>query len=136
MRRIATAATLIAASLLAGAATAETPVQAPGQTVIDPSATSFTGWVKVSGREFQLYAREQQLDAPFARPCVSGALPRDLQRSSADLSGTQVTFTGRAVPWSSRGDAAVLMYEGSRISNDCGGDYVIQADSVRVLRGG
>jgi hypothetical protein len=140
MIRTAFSAALIAASLCAGIATAQTSSQSsshtPSQTVVDPSATTFTGWVKVSGREFQLYSRQQQLNAPFARPCVSGALPRDLQRSSQDLAGTQVTFTGRAVPWASRGDAAVLMYEGSRISNDCGGEFVIQADSVRVLRGG
>lgn len=131
MIRTAFSAVLIAAALSAGAVAAQAPVQ-----TIDPAATTFTGWVKVTGREFQLYSRQQQLEVPFARPCVSGALPRDLQRSAQDLTGTQVTFTGRAVPWSSRGDAPVLMYEGSRISNDCGGDYVIQADSVRVLRGG
>ena len=74
----------------------------------DPSATTFSGWIRVSEGEFQLYGQQRQLAEPFARPCVSGALPRDLQRSAHDLSGTLVTLTGRAVAWDSRNHAQVL----------------------------
>ncbi|QTC89786.1 hypothetical protein [Brevundimonas goettingensis] len=130
MSRIAITAALIAASVFAGAATAQS------SNAIDPTATSFTGWVKVTGGEFELYSEQRSLALPFSRPCVSGALPRDLQRSSADISGQKVTFTGKAVAWADRDSPTSLGYEGSRITNECRGDYVIAADSVRVLRGG
>ncbi len=133
MIRTVTAAALIAASLLAGAATAQSPAQSSG--AVDPTATSFPGWVKVTGGEFQLYATQREVDQPFSRPCVSGALPRDLQRSSADISGQKVTFTGKAVAWADRDAPTSLDHDGSRIVNECRGDYVIAADSVRVLRG-
>jgi hypothetical protein len=134
MTRVLLTASLIAASLFAGAAMARTSGQS--SPAIDPAATSFTGWVKVTGGEFQLYSEQRELAQPFARPCVSGALPRDLQRSSADLSGSKVTFTGKAVAWADRDSSTSLGHDGSRITNECRGDYVIQADSVRVLRGG
>jgi hypothetical protein len=130
MSRIAITAALIAASVFAGAASAQTA------SPIDPTATSFTGWVKVTGGEFQLYSEQRSLDLPFSRPCVSGALPRDLQRSSADLSGQKVTFTGKAVAWADRDAPTSQSHAGSVITNECRGDYVIEADSVRVLRGG
>lgn len=100
----------------------------------DPAATTFTGWVRVSNGEFQLYPQQRQLREPFSRPCVSGALPRDQQRVAADLSGSQVRFTGRAVRWAENQQNDQLNFEGSRISNDCRGEYVIQATDVTVLR--
>lgn len=127
-----TAVFVLAATLIAGAASAQTTAPA----AFDPAATTFTGWVKINGGEFQIYEREQQVDTAFARPCVSGALPRDLQRTIGDVAGSKVEFTGHAVPWSARGDAPVIRYEGSTIANTCGGDFVIQADSLKVLRGG
>lgn len=122
---------VLAAALIAGCATAQSK---PVDTTFDPAASTFTGWVRVSGGEFQIYAQQRQLSEPFARPCVSGALPRNAQDAAADLSGTQVTFTGKAVPWSDRGTSELMLFEGSRIQNVCKSDYVIQAQSVRVLR--
>ncbi|CAN5400000.1 hypothetical protein BH09PSE1_BH09PSE1_10560 [soil metagenome] len=124
--------TILAGALIAGAASAQTPTAVSS----DPSATTFTGWVKVSGGEFQIYERQQQVDTAFSRPCVSGVMPYDLQRSIGDVSGSKVEFTGRAVPWTARCDAPVIRYEGSTISNLCGGEFVVQADSLKVLRGG
>jgi hypothetical protein len=116
----------LAALTLAGCAS--TP---PG--AFDPAATSFTGYVRFTEGEFQLYEREAQVRAPFSRPCVSGALPRDAQRSAAgDLSGQKVTFTGRAVAWPT-GEAG-LEHEGSTIRNTCGGSHVILAQTVSVIR--
>ncbi|HEX8469592.1 MAG TPA: hypothetical protein VF633_00625 [Brevundimonas sp.] len=134
MTRIALAPALIATALIAavtaGAASAQ--IKPP----IDPSATTFAGWVRVSHGEFQLYETQRQISEPFSRPCISGALPRNLQRASGDISGQQVTFTGKAVAWAERGTRTTLNHQGSRIVNECGGDYVIAAESVRVLRAG
>jgi len=130
MTRIALTTALISAALLAGAASAQ--IKPP----IDPSATTFTGWVRVSHGEFQLYETQRQIAEPFARPCISGALPRDLQRASGDISGQQVTFTGRAVAWADRDSPTTLNHRGSRIVNECRSDHVIEAESVRVLRAG
>ncbi|CAN5273149.1 hypothetical protein BH10PSE1_BH10PSE1_04910 [soil metagenome] len=127
-----TAAFAITAALIAGAASAQTAAPVS----FAPATTTFTGWVKITGGEFQIYERQQKVDRPFSRPCVSGVMPRDLQRGIGDVAGTKVEFTGRAVPWSARGDAPVIRYEGSTITNTCGGDFVIQADSLRVVRGG
>ena len=126
------AALFTAAALLGGCATMPDTVAV--DPAFDPAATEFTGWVRVSGGEFQLYAEQRQLREPFSRPCASGALPRNAQRAAQDLSGSQVTFTGRAAPWSDRDGVQTLMHEGSRISNQCRGAFVIKADSVRVLR--
>ena len=120
----------LAAALIAGAASAQAPA-APAS--FDPAATSFTGWVRITDGEFQLYENKRQVELPFARPCVSGALPRGAQRSAHDLNGAQVTFTGQAVPWASRGRAPVIRHQGSYIRNDCGGPFVIEAQDVRVL---
>jgi len=116
----------LATALIAGVASAQ-------PAAFDPGATTFTGWVRIAGGEFQLYQTQRQVQIPFARPCVSGALPRDLQRGAGDIDGAQVTFTGRAVAWTARGTSPVLRHEGSVIRNDCGGTHVIQADDVRVL---
>lgn len=129
MIRIATAAALIAA-VTAGAASAQ--IKPP----IDPAATTFTGWVRISHGEFQLYETQREVGEAFARPCVSGALPQGPQRVANDLNGQQVTFTGRAVAWADRDNPQTLSHEGSRIVNECRGAYVITADSVRVLRAG
>jgi len=125
--------TLIAAvaALLGGCATAAT---APNP-YFDPSATEFTGWVRVSGGEFQLFREQRDLDnPPSPTNCVSGALPRDPQAAARDLNGAKVVFTGRAAAWADRDGVQTLMHEGARITNQCRADYVIKADSVRVLR--
>lgn len=128
-----TAMIVAAGALLAGCATGR-----DGEIVADPSfdavANEFTGWVRVSEGEFQLFREQRQLREPFSRPCVSGALPRNAQRAAADLNGTQATFTGRAAAWPQPNPGQTLVWQGSRIRNLCRGAFVIQADSVRVLR--
>jgi hypothetical protein len=113
------------------AACAGTPP--PADLTVVAGQTSFTGWVRVSEGEFQLYPREFQVGEAFSRPCVSGALPRNAQRAGRDLTGSLVTFTGRTAPWSGA-TSQILEYEGSRIVNQCRRDLVILADAVTVLR--
>ena len=120
-----------AAALMAGCATAADTRAVPG---FDPAASTFTGWVRVTGGEFQLFADQRQLRDRFARPCVSGALPQNAQDAARDLSGTKVEFTGRAVAWASKGDRTSINHDGSLITNQCRSDYVIEATAVRVLR--
>jgi len=122
---------LVAATALTGCATSAT-LPNPD---LDPTATEFTGWARVSDGEFQLFREQRDLTGlPSAARCVSGALPRNLQDTARDLSGGKVVVTGQAVPWSERDGVQTLLHEGSRISNLCRGDYVIKADTVRVLR--
>lgn len=122
---------LSAAALTVTAALAAPQASTPA---FDPAATTFTGWVRVQGGEFQLFSEQRQLRERFSRPCVSGALPRSLQDASRDISGSKVEFTGRAVAWTQRGDRSTINHEGSLITNQCGADHVIEAQSVRVLR--
>ena len=110
------------------AATASPPA------AFDASATEFTGWVRVTGEEFQLFSGQRDLGNPGSRACVSGALPRNLQRASGDLSGSQVRFSGRTLAWADRGQAQTHDWQGSTITNDCRKDVVILADRVEVLR--
>lgn len=121
---------LIAAALVAAAV----PALAQDDTAFDPAATTFTGWVRVSQNEFQLYPEQRQLEQPFSRPCVSGVLPREQQVVATDLTGAKVRFTGRAVSWDENERNDIVRHEGARISNVCGGEYVIEADSLTVLR--
>ncbi len=122
--------TALIAATVAGCATGQTPSNVAAVT---PSQTTFTGWVRVSEGEFQLFPQERQLREPFSRPCVSGALPRSPQLTAGDLNGSQVTFTGRTAPWSGNVNQ-VIQHEGSRITNVCRGELVILAQDVRVLR--
>jgi hypothetical protein len=100
----------------------------------DAAATEFTGWVRIRGEEFQLYADEMAMRAGGASPCVSGALPRDLQRAAGDIDGMKVTLFGRTRAWSERGDLARIDLQGSRVENLCSREVVIQADRVEVIR--
>lgn len=120
----------ITAALLAGCGSIPQTQATPG---FDASATTFTGWLRVSRGEFQLASQQRQLRDPLMRPCVSGALPRNLQDTAGDLNGAQVEITGRAVPWSSRGDRQVISHEGSLIANECRSDQVILATSVKRI---
>lgn len=104
------------------------------ETRFDPSATTFTGWVRVSQDEFQLYPEQRQLEQPFSRPCVSGVLPREQQQVAADLTGNKVRFTGRAVNWDANARNDIVRHEGARIANVCGGEFVIEATGLTVLR--
>ena len=112
------------------ACAADGPAAAP-PAAFDASATEFTGWVRVVGEEFRLYANETDLRTPSQR-CVSGALPRDLQRASGDLSGQRVRFTGRTLAWSAHGEGPRYDWRGSKIENLCGRSFVILADGVTV----
>lgn len=125
-------ALILASALFASAVQAEAP--AADETRFDPAATTFTGWVRVSRGEFQLYPQQRQLREPFSRPCVSGALPRNLQETAASLNGSKVRFTGRAVSWDENRVSGAVRHEGARIVNECGGDFVIQATQATVLR--
>jgi len=116
---------------LAAALTLTACASTPPAPAFDPAATSFTGYIRFAEGEFQLYERQIQVQRPFSRPCVSGVLPRNAQEAAqGDLSGQKVTFTGRAVAWTGTG----MNHEGSVISNVCGGDHVILAQTVSVLR--
>ena len=95
------------------------------------SDTSFTGWVRFSNEEFQLYGDRDQVLQPFSRPCVSGAASRDEMRQAVgDLNGAKVTITGRTVAWSQAANGRIE-HAGSVIRNDCGGGFVILADDIR-----
>ena len=124
----------IALSLIAGVLmTAVTPAFAFAEEP-HPQAndTTFTGYVRFSSGEFQLYANQNQVLQPFSRPCVSGVLPQSLQRQAAsDLGGVKVEITGVTRAWSK--DKPTLRYGDSVIRNDCGGDIVIEATSMRPI---
>ncbi len=93
--------------------------------------TSFTGWVRFSNGEFQLYGDEDQVLQPFSRPCVSGAASRDeMQQAMGDLRGQKVRITGRTAAWSEAMNGRIE-HERSDIRNDCGGAFVILADDIR-----
>ena len=93
--------------------------------------TSFTGWVRFSNDEFQIYGDEDQVLQPFSRPCTSGAASRDeMRQARQDLNNAKVTITGRSVPWSSA-SAGRIEHAGSVIRNDCGGRFVLLADDIR-----
>ena len=126
--------TVAVAAGLALAACATGPNTAPPPAGFDASAGQFTGWVRVAGGEFQLFAEQRDLRQPGSRACVSGALPRNAQRASGDISGSQVRFTGRTLAWAERNQAQSHDWQGSNIINACRKDVVILADRVEVLR--
>ena len=98
----------------------------------DTAATEWTGWVKFTGEEFELYADEDQVLQPFSRPCLSGALPRDLQRqASSDLSGQEVRVSGSVTPWAA--STRTLDRAGSTITNTCGGSVVVLAETMAPI---
>ena len=98
----------------------------------DTAATEWTGWVKFTGEEFELYADEDQVLQPFSRPCLSGALPRDLQRqASSDLGGQEVRITGTVTPWAA--STRTLDRAGSTITNTCGGAVVVLAETMAPI---
>ena len=128
----------VALSLIAGVLlTAVTPALAFAPVAGEeptPQAddTSFTGYVRFSHGEFQLYANQNQVLQPFSRPCVSGVLPDALQRQAAsDLGGAKVRINGTTRAWSK--DQPNLRYGDSVIRNDCGGGFVIEATSMRPI---
>ena len=116
-----------AVALLAGCAAMPGSVDP----AFDPAATEFTGWVRFSNDEFQLYGDEDQVLQPFSRPCVSGAASRDEMREARlDLNNAKVRITGTTRPWSEAANGRIA-HQGSDIRNDCGGAFVIVADDIR-----
>ena len=96
------------------------------------SDASFTGWVRFTDEEFQLYADQDQVLQPFSRPCVSGAASKDeMEQAARDLGGQKVTITGRTAAWSAGLPGNRIPHEGSVIRNECGGAFVILADDIR-----
>lgn len=123
------ALTLGAMTLSACASGATGPVPSS----FDPAASSFEGWVQISGEEFRLYdTRERMLTG--SQVCVSGALPRNLQRASGDIHGQKVRYSGRTLAWAARDGAETHNWQGSLLTNSCRKDVVILADRVEVLR--
>lgn len=120
-----------AALFIAGCTSLTDTRPVPG---FDATATSFTGWVRIAGGEFQLVSEQRQLRDPMMRPCVSGALPQNAQDAARDLNGSRVEFVGRAVAWADRDGSQTLNHRGSLIINECRSDYVIAAQTVRVLQ--
>lgn len=121
---------LAAAAALALSACASTGPSSNTYSYAAPD-TSFTGWVRFSNGEFQLYGDQDQVLQPFSRPCVSGAASRDeMRQASGDLRGQKVRITGRTAPWT-MASSGRLEHAGSDIRNDCGGLFVILADDIR-----
>jgi hypothetical protein len=100
----------------------------------DANATNFTGWVRVTGGEFQLVSEQRLLRDPMMRHFISGALPQNSQDAARDLNGSRVEMVGRAVAWADRDGAQTLNHRGSLITNQCRSDFVIAAQTVRVLQ--
>lgn len=124
MKSILTVTALLALGACATGPSSNTYVHAAGDTV-------FTGWVRFSNDEFQLYGDEDQVLQPFSRPCVSGAASRNKTRQAMlDLNNAKVRITGTTRPWS-QADRGRIEHEGSVIRNDCGGAFVILAEDIR-----
>ncbi len=97
--------------------------------------TTFEGWISFSGEEFQLIENENRYRAGVSRPCVSGALPRNLQRSSAATIGRQkVRVTGTAMEWSDDLPGDRYDYQGSNIRNECDAAFVILGTDIEVIQ--
>ncbi len=125
---------ILAGALALSACATDGANTVPPPAGFDASASAFTGWVRVTGEEFELFSAQRDLGNPASRTCVSGALPRNLQRASGDISGSQVRFTGRTLAWAERSQPQSHEWQGSNITNDCRKDVVILADRVEVLR--
>ena len=100
-----------------------------------PTPTTFEGWINFSGEEFQLVESENRYRAGTRRPCVSGSLPRDLQRMSARTIGRQkVRVTGTVMEWSEDLPGDRYEYEGSVLRNECDGAFVILGTDISVIQ--
>jgi len=118
----------VLALVVAAPAVAEAPVQ-PAVSGI----TTFEGWIRVSGEEFHLVANENRYRSGRSRPCVSGALPRDLQRTVSDYVGQKVRITAVTMAWSDDLPGDRFTHEGSNIRNDCDSDVVILATDIDAI---
>lgn len=92
----------------------------------------YVGWVRFAG-EFMLYPDAKSFAAGQTLTCVSGSLPLEKQKDAAtQLSGKRVLVRARAVPWSPPGDSYSVDYDGSKITNWCGGRRVLIAEDMLV----
>ena len=124
MSKVLTVAAALTLGACAAGPSSNTYVHAAGD-------TTFTGWVRFSNGEFQLYGDEDQVLQPFSRPCVSGAASRgEMEQAMGDLRGQKVRITGRTAAWSQAVNGRIE-HERSDIRNDCGGAFVILADDIR-----
>lgn len=117
-----------AAMILSAPAVAEAPAQ---PTLSEP--TTFEGWIRVSGEEFQLITNENRYRTGFSRPCVSGALPRNLQRTVGEYAGQKVRITGVTMEWSDDLPGDRYTWEGSNIRNECESEVVILATRIDAI---
>ena len=100
-----------------------------------PTPTTFEGWINFSGEEFQLVENQNSYVAGRSRPCVSGALPRDEQRTAAATIGRQkVRVTGTALEWSDDLPGDRYDHDGSNIRNECDGAFVILGTDIAVIQ--
>ena len=100
-----------------------------------PTPTTFEGWINFSGEEFQLIESQNRYVAGTRRPCISGTLPRDLQRMSASTIGRQkVRVTGTTMAWSGDLPGDRYEYEGSVLRNECEGAFVILGTDIAVIQ--
>ena len=132
MRTIALLASAAAVMTLGACASTGDRMTAPAPSWFNGASPPITGWLRITGEEFKVYQGQRDLSGP-SLDCVSGALPRNLQRAAGDLNGAQVRIHGRVAPWSER-RGVVYDWQGSNIRNDCGRDVVILADRIEVIR--
>ncbi|RZJ38656.1 MAG: hypothetical protein EON87_20535 [Brevundimonas sp.] len=128
------AAALLISTLGLGACASTGTNIAPTPSWVNASATQFEGWARVSNGEIQLFAEQRDLRRNLPVDCISGALPRNLQRTAGDLNGLKIRLHGRTAAWADRTGAQTLDWQGSNIVNDCRREVVILADRVEALR--
>lgn len=109
---------------------------APAPSWFDASAGQFEGWARVANGEIRIHEQQRDLRQAGPQPCISAALPRNLQRAATDLNGLKIRLTGRTLAWSERNGDQTHDWQGSNIVNECRRDVVILADSVEALRQG
>lgn len=95
----------------------------------ESDARVWRGVVVFSAGEFQIYETGTPNDV--SEGCISGSLPLDLQKRAAEqYNRSAVIIVGRSVPWPTEPLLAYLEHRGGRVSNECGGDYVIFASEI------
>ena len=122
---------LMIATALTLTACATAPTLGPVPADFSSREGRWVGWVKFSGEEFQFYPNQLESRRGFSQACVSGALPRDLQRQARlDLGGQRVVVEGRTTGWTAGQPGDRLDHQGSNITNACRKDTVILASSI------
>lgn len=95
----------------------------------EPILSTWRGVVVFSAGEFQLY--ETGMPNIMSEGCISGSLPIDHQKLAAEeYNGSAVIVVGSRVRWPNDPLLAYLENKGGRVSNECGGQYVIFASNI------